>query len=66
MDELLAEIERMPAGIEYTGLFTADQMRAHARRIALLAFEAAAQECKKHGANYCVGAIRALSARLGE
>jgi hypothetical protein len=64
MDELLAEIERLAA--DYDGGDDWPEFEPDLRRIALLAFEAAAAECKKHGANYCVGAIRALSARLGE
>jgi hypothetical protein len=83
MDELLAEIERMPveaAGYELgcnvalkTGekLFTANQMNAHARRIAALALEAAADECETMYAGQasgaeCATAIRAMAKTLGE
>jgi hypothetical protein len=79
MDELLAEIDALAnewsdTQSEYEGIYT------NARRIALLAFEAAAVQCDQwvktfsaadmdddaNGAEDCATAIRALSARLGE
>jgi hypothetical protein len=55
MDELLAEIERLPEEWNNddpthtleTPLYTVPQMTAHARRIASLALETAARECEE-------------------
>jgi hypothetical protein len=67
--ELLAEIDALAnewsdTQSEYEGIYT------NARRIALLAFEAAARECDDQAetgdGRDCATAIRALSARLGE
>jgi hypothetical protein len=84
MDELLAEIERLPESVftMYPTYAQQSQLFAHARRIALLAFEAAARECDEHepehfiftenrtaakeGAADCATAIRAMAALLGE